>query len=70
MLAGESGQGPPFPVQAGRRRRSWPEYAPYCTAAKPAGNVLWVDPFAETTFLQALSDLGVVEFFVRENPAG
>jgi hypothetical protein len=42
------------------------EYAPYGTATKPTGNVLWVDPFTETTFLQTLSELGVVELFVNE----
>ncbi|NVM96068.1 hypothetical protein [Arthrobacter wenxiniae] len=43
------------------------EYAPYGTATKPAGNVLWIDPFTETTFLQTLSDIGVVELFVNES---
>lgn len=43
------------------------EYAPYGTAVKPAGNVMWVDPFTETTFLDTLSEIGVVEFFVNEN---
>lgn len=43
------------------------EYAPYATATKPSGNVLWVDPFTETTFLQTLSDIGIVELFVNEN---
>ena len=42
------------------------EYAPYSTATKPAGNVLWVDPFTETTFLDTLSDLGLVELFINE----
>lgn len=43
------------------------EYAPYGTATKPAGNVLWVDPFTETTFLKTLSDIGIVELFVNES---
>ncbi|MBG0738879.1 hypothetical protein IV500_05515 [Paeniglutamicibacter antarcticus] len=42
------------------------EYAPYSTATKPTGNVLWVDPFTETTFLSTLSELGLVELFVNE----
>lgn len=43
------------------------EYAPYATATKPTGNVLWVNPFTETTFLDSLSTLGFVEFFVNDN---
>lgn len=42
------------------------EYAPYGTATKPTGNVLWVDPFTETTFLETLSGLGIVEFCANE----
>ncbi|GAA4035553.1 hypothetical protein GCM10023063_20110 [Arthrobacter methylotrophus] len=43
------------------------EYAPYSTATRPAGNVLWVDPFTETTFLKTLSDIGIVELIVNES---
>lgn len=42
------------------------EYAPYVTAVRPTGNVLFVDPYTETTFLESLSNLGVVELFVNE----
>jgi hypothetical protein len=43
------------------------EYAPYGTATRPTGNVLFVDPYTETTFLNTLSELGVVELFINEN---
>lgn len=43
------------------------EYAPYGTAVKPTGNVLWVDPFTETTFLDTLSEIGIVELLVNES---
>lgn len=43
------------------------EYAPYGTAVKPAGNVMWVDPFTETTFLDTLSEIGIVELLVNES---
>lgn len=43
------------------------EYAPYGTAAKPSGNVLFIDPFTETTFLDTLSEIGIVELLVNES---
>lgn len=43
------------------------EYAPYGTTPKPAGNVLCIDPFNETTFLDTLSELGIVELLVNES---
>ncbi|MET4144342.1 hypothetical protein [Arthrobacter sp. UYCo732] len=43
------------------------EYAPYGTAPKPTGNVLWVDPFTETTFLDTLSEIGIIELIVNDN---
>lgn len=41
------------------------DYAPYTATAKPAGNVLWADPYTETTYLDSLTQLGVVELYVN-----
>lgn len=42
------------------------EYAPYGTATRPGGNVQWLDPFTETTFLASLADTGIVELVCNE----
>ncbi|WP_026535900.1 hypothetical protein [Arthrobacter sp. H14] len=41
------------------------DFAPYTSAPKPEGNVLLVNPYTETTYLDSLSELGVVELFVN-----
>lgn len=41
-------------------------YAPYTGSAKPAGNVMWIDPYTETTFLEGLDSLGIAELYVHE----
>lgn len=42
-------------------------YAPYTTTVRPTGNVLWVDPYTEKTFLESLEGLGLIEVFVQED---
>lgn len=37
-------------------------YAPYTGNARPAGNIIWLDPFTDETFLDSLSAAGVIEF--------
>jgi hypothetical protein len=34
---------------------------------KPTGTVLWVDPFTETTFLDMLSEIAILELPVSES---
>lgn len=41
------------------------DYEPFTERAPISGNVLWVDPSDETAFLNSLSALGVVEFYVQ-----
>lgn len=42
-------------------------YAPYNSTPRPTGNVLWLDPFTETTYLETLAEIGLVELMVRED---
>lgn len=42
-------------------------YAPYTTTVRPTGNVLWVDPYTEKTFLDTVEGLGLIEVFVQED---
>ena len=44
-----------------------PPSTPRTASVKPTGNVLWVDPFTETTFLDTLSEIGIVELLANEN---
>lgn len=41
-------------------------YAPYNSTPRPAGNVLWLDPYTETTYLGTLADTGLIELVVQE----
>lgn len=43
------------------------EYAPYTSATRPAGNVSFLDPYTETTYLDSLSGLGVIELYVQND---
>lgn len=43
------------------------DYEPFTTETTPTGNVLWVDPSDELAFLQSLSNLGVINFYVHED---
>lgn len=42
-------------------------YAPYTSTPRPAGNVLWLDPFTETTYLDSLANTGLIELAVQES---
>jgi len=43
------------------------DYAPYTDLPRPTGNVFWVDPANEHTFLTTLAAIGVIAFYVRDN---
>lgn len=45
------------------------DYEPYTDRVKPVGNVKFVDPANERTFLGSLSDLGALTLFVRDEGA-
>lgn len=38
------------------------DYEPFTESPLPRGNVMWVDPSTELTFLQTLADAGVAKF--------
>lgn len=40
------------------------DYFPYTSSVKPEGNILWVNPHNETTFLDSLTEIGVIELHV------
>ncbi|MCC3299824.1 hypothetical protein [Arthrobacter caoxuetaonis] len=42
-------------------------FAPYTTTPRPAGNVLWIDPYTEKTFLDGVQALGLAEIFAAED---
>lgn len=42
------------------------DYAPFTEVPAPEGNILWVNPYTETTFLDTLTQLGVIEFYANE----
>ncbi|QOD05712.1 hypothetical protein [Pseudarthrobacter sp. BIM B-2242] len=42
-------------------------YAPYNSTPRPTGNVLWLDPYTETTYLESLAEIGLIELLVRED---
>lgn len=44
------------------------DYAPFTEVPLPEGNIQWVNPYTETTFLASLSEIGVIELFVNETP--
>lgn len=37
-------------------------YAPYTSTARPSGKIIWLDPFTDDTFLESLSEAGVIDF--------
>jgi hypothetical protein len=39
-------------------------YALYTATARPSGNVLWIDPYTETTYLDGLVGAGLLELYV------
>lgn len=41
-------------------------YVPYTSVEAPEGNIQWVDPYTETTFMDSLAALGVIETFAVE----
>lgn len=41
------------------------DYDPFTDRVPPTGNILWIDPSDEVTFLDSLSNLGVIEFYVH-----
>lgn len=45
------------------------DYLPYTDRPAPKGNVRWIDPHDEFTFLDSLSKLGLMEFFVYNGAA-
>lgn len=42
-------------------------YAPYTTTPRPGGNILWIDPYTEKTFLDGVQSLGLAEIFAAED---
>ncbi|WP_416416332.1 hypothetical protein [Paenarthrobacter aromaticivorans] len=36
-------------------------------AGQPTGNVLWLDPYTETAYLESLAEIGRIERLVRED---
>lgn len=45
------------------------DYAPYTDRALPEGNIIWVDPSTELTYMQSLDTMGVVDFYVLSENA-
>lgn len=43
------------------------DYAPFRSEPLPEGNVKFLNPYTETTYLQSLSDLGVIELLINED---
>lgn len=43
------------------------DYDPYVPdRPAPTGNIVWIDPSDETAFLNSLSNLGVINFYVQD----
>jgi len=42
------------------------DYEPYTSRPQPSGQVMWVDPSTELTYLESLDTLGIVDFTVLE----
>ncbi|MGK3708581.1 hypothetical protein [Arthrobacter sp. IK3] len=42
-------------------------YAPYTTTPRPSGNVQWLDPYTEKTFLESVQTIGLAEVFAAED---
>ena len=45
------------------------DYAPFTDNTPPTGNICWINPHTERTYLDTLASLGVVEFEMNEDPA-
>lgn len=45
------------------------DYTPFRSDPLPEGNIKFINPYTETTFLDTLSQLGVIELFVNEEEA-
>lgn len=44
-------------------------YAPFTDRMPPIGNIRWINPHTERTYLETLADLGVIEFGLIAKPA-
>ena len=42
------------------------DYAPFKSEPVPEGNIMFLNPYTETTYLDTLRDLGVIELYVNE----
>jgi hypothetical protein len=40
------------------------DYAPFSDRPVPTGNVIWLDPYTELTYLKSLNSLGVIKLLV------
>lgn len=45
------------------------DYAPCANRTAPTGNIIWIDPSTELTFMHSLNALGVVDFMVLNQGA-
>jgi len=43
------------------------DYAPYTTRPAPQGNLVWLDPSTELTYLQSLDRVGAIKLFIRQS---
>lgn len=43
------------------------DYTPYTTIPAPQGNLVWLDPSTELTYLQSLDRVGAVKLFIRQS---
>lgn len=46
------------------------DYAPFKSEPVPEGNIKFLNPYTETTYLDTLSELGVIELHVNESALG
>ncbi|MHB8318082.1 MAG: hypothetical protein ACYDEP_02450 [Acidimicrobiales bacterium] len=44
------------------------DYEPYTNRPQPDGQIMWLDPSTELTYMQSLDTLGVVDFLVLDQP--
>jgi len=45
------------------------DYQPFTDRALPTGNIIWVDPITDVTYLQSLHSIGVLRFMVNGSGA-
>lgn len=43
------------------------DFAPLTERERITGNVVWIDPFTETTFLQSLHEAGAIELLIQQD---